>query len=110
MAPKADTKAKQAAQSTQPTQPTQPIPQPEELPVEEIEAIDDVDGDEEDVDLDEEDLGSFDDGLFDPMQQLTQLLVTESGIPLVDVVQGIQDALDKQNKILYKLVSVIESK
>lgn len=65
----------------------------------------------------EEDLESFepgddeeDDELFDPAHQLTQLLVTEAGVPIVDVLQGIQDALDKQNKILYKLVSVAESK
>ena len=63
----------------------------------------------------EEDLESFepedgDNELFDPMQQLSQFLVTESGVPIVDVLQGIQEALDKQNKILYKLVSVVESK
>lgn len=65
----------------------------------------------------DDDLESFDEGAFDPMQHLTQLFVTESGVPLVDVAQGIQDAIaelgekfEKHNRILYKLVSVIESK
>lgn len=78
----------------------------EEVPVEEIEPADGEELDEE------EDLDSFDDddGVFDPMHQLTQLFVTEAGTPIVDVLQGISEALDKQNKILYKLVSVVESK
>ena len=62
---------------------------------------------EDDVD---DDIESFDESAFDPVQQITQLLVTEAGVPVVDVLQGIQEALDKQNKILYKLVSTIESK
>ena len=78
-----------------------------------LDAEDGEDDDGEDCEDDEEDeLASFGDALFDPMlitQQVTQLLVTESGVPLVDVVLGIQEALDKQNKILYKLVSVIEA-
>lgn len=71
---------------------------------------DDSGAEEIDETVDDEELDSLDDGMFDPMQQLTQLLVTEEGVPLVDVVQGIQDALVKQNKILYKLASVIEAK
>lgn len=87
------------------------------------EAVEDVvgaDGGEDEVgDVDDddqsEDLDSFDDmevfgSVQELGQQLTQVLVTEDGVPIVDVLQGIQDALDKQNKILYKLVSVIESK
>jgi hypothetical protein len=61
------------------------------------------------VDNDNEDGSSFPD-MLDPMQQLTQLLVTEAGTPVVDVLQGLLDAVQKQNKILFKLVSVIESK
>ena len=75
-----------------------------ETEIEEVEELDDEDLD--DPELEEDSIGD----MFDPMAQLTQLLVTESGTPLVDVLQGIQDSLDKQNKILYKLVSVIESK
>lgn len=65
---------------------------------------------EEDIEVDDEEIDSLDDVMFDPMQQFTQLLVTESGVPLVDVLQGIQEAIEKQNKIMYKLVSVVESK
>lgn len=93
-----------------------PTDKPETAPeiIEDIAPEEDaVDEDDEDLGPDEgidEDLESYEEELFDPMQHLTQLLVTESGIPIVDVLQGIQDALDKQNKILYKLVSVVESK
>ena len=48
--------------------------------------------------------------MFDPFQQLSQLFVTEDGTPLVDVVHAIQETLDKQNKILFKLVSVLDAK
>ena len=95
----------------------QAIAKPQEIEavdeVEEIEAVDAVDAVEcvdDDEEMEEEDLDSLDDAMFDPMQQLTQLLVTESGVPIVDVLHGIQEALEKQNKILYKLVSVIETK
>lgn len=107
---------KRAATKPDPEQPAeQPAEQPVEQPVEEeqVEEIV-VDDDADAEDEDEDDLGSFDDDvMFDPLQQLhglTQLLVTEAGVPVVDVLQGIQDSMDKQNKILYKLVSVIESR
>ena len=100
-------------------------PEPDQA-VEEIEVLAEdaeaVDGDlqgygeegelDEDDEDDEDDDDGFGEALFDPMmltQQLTQLLVTEDGVPAVDVLQGISDALDKQNKILYKLASVIEA-
>lgn len=75
---------------------------------EEEEVVEDVDVDDDDDD--DEDLESFEEDMFDPMQQLTQLLVTEDGVPLVDVLQGIRESIDKQNKILFKLVSVIDAK
>lgn len=64
----------------------------------------------EQLDEGEEDLGSFEGSFVDPMEQLSQLLVTEEGKPLVDILSDIEKSIDKQNKILYKLVSVIESK
>ena len=79
---------------------------PEDALEEEIQ--EDMDDLNEDGELDDDELGPFEP--YDPLHQVTQLLVTEEGTPIVDVMQGIQDALDKQNKILYKLVSVIESK
>ncbi len=44
----------------------------------------------------------------DEYLDLAQLLVTEEGEPLADVLRGIRDALDKHNKILYKLASAAE--
>lgn len=73
----------------------------------EAEEIDVVLPEDEGVD---DDIESFDESVFDPLQQFTQLLVTEAGVPVVDVLHGIQEAIEKQNKILYKLVSTIESK
>lgn len=55
----------------------------------------------------EEDLESYDeeeDGMFDPMQELGVVLE-----PFNDTLQGILEALEKQNKILYKLASVVEA-
>lgn len=116
-----------AAEEQAPVPEAAPAPdaQPEQQPpaeqIEEIEVLDGgeaeaVDGDLEEDEYDDEDdgeeLASFGEALFDPVmltQQVTQLLVTEDGVPVVDVLQGIQDSLDKQNKILYKLVSVIEA-
>lgn len=74
-----------------------------------VDSIQEVEEEVEGESLEDElldDGASFDS--FDPMQQLTQLFVTESGVPIVDVLQGIQEAHDKQNKILYKLVSILE--
>ena len=101
---------------------TQPVPEPEPEPEvidltgddpedpEDPEADDPDDPDLHDLDdEDDEDLSSLGEH-FDPLQQLTQLFVTEAGTPIVDVLQGIQDALDKQNKIMFKLVSVLDAK
>lgn len=53
-----------------------------------------------DVDVDDEDEEYYD------LAQLAQLLVTEDGEPIADVLSGVRDALDKHNKILFKLVTV----
>ena len=45
----------------------------------------------------------------DPMHQISQLLLTEDGEAVADVLQGIRDALDKQNKILFKLAGILEA-
>lgn len=45
---------------------------------------------------------------FDPVSQLTQLLVTEDGQPIADIMAGIKEALDKTNKILFKMSVAIE--
>jgi hypothetical protein len=47
---------------------------------------------------------------FDPISQLAQLLVTEEGQPVADIMVGIKDALDKHNKILFKISTLLEAK
>lgn len=93
--------------------------------IEEIETIDVVDAAEPEPDAaeaeDEEgtesgseftdDDDDDDDELeFDPISQLAQLLVTEEGQPVADILVGIKDALDKHNKILFKISTLLEAK
>jgi hypothetical protein len=91
-----------------------PVPEPEPEP-EPVEVVDLTGDDTEDEDP-EDDLNDLEEDLsslgehYDPMQQLTQLFVTEAGTPIVDVLQGIQDALEKQTKVMFKLVSVLDAK
>lgn len=47
---------------------------------------------------------------FDPISQLAQLLVTEEGQPVADIMVGIKEALDKHNKILFKISTLLEAK
>ncbi len=61
------------------------------------------DDDEEDDDDDEED------DLTAAVSQLSQLLVTEDGEALADIMRGILDALDKHNKIMYRGLQVLET-
>ena len=58
-----------------------------------------TDDDEDDEDME-----------FDPISQLAQLLVTEEGQPVADIMVGIKDALDKHNKILFKISTLLEAK
>lgn len=74
----------------------------------EIEEVDDEEGDEDE--------GSFEGEMFDPMHQLTQLLITEDGTPLVDVVEGINKGLQEltevfknQNRILFRISKLLDS-
>ena len=89
--------------------------EPEEGP-EDMDPEDPEDDAEELEDIEEDDQEGQDDlepeeeeDYFD-LAQLSQLLVTEEGEPLADVLSGIRDALDKHNKILFKLVGVLEAK
>lgn len=97
-------------EAVQPEEPEQPVA--EEVSFEPSGC--DIDGDDADFDDDEggdgDDEDEDDECMFDPFQQLSQLFVTEDGTPLVDVVHAIQETLDKQNKILFKLVSVLDAK
>ena len=78
------------------------------------ETIDDDEdlGDEDDdlgVDVGDED-ETYDEDLTTAVGQLTQLMMTEEGEALTDVVNGIRDSLEKQNKILYRGLQLLESK
>jgi hypothetical protein len=65
---------------------------------------------DEDEDEDDDDDDDDDEMEFDPISQLAQLLVTEEGQPVADIMVGIKDALDKHNKILFKISTLLESK
>lgn len=62
--------------------------------------------DEDDEDEDDED-GEYD-VLTTAVGQLAQLLMTEEGEAITDVLSGLRDAIDKQNKILYRGVQLLE--
>ena len=75
-------------------------------------ALEDADAHEEDPPEEEDEFVDGDDDedvddYFD-LAQLAQLLVTEDGEPVADVLRGVRDALDKQNKILFKLASAAD--
>lgn len=73
------------------------LPEPE---TDDEEDDDDMDCDECDDDFDDE----------DPLFHISQLLVTEDGEAVSDVLAGVRDALEKLNKIVFKLATVIERK
>lgn len=68
----------------------------------------DEDGDDEDGDEDDEEDDEEAEDLATAMAHLTQLLMTEEGEAVTDVLLGVRDALEKQNKILYRGVQVLE--
>jgi TATA-binding protein-associated factor Taf7 len=82
--------------------------QPEDQPEDQPEAEEDLDMSEDDDQEDDEDQDGFEDDDYFDLAQLSQLLVTEEGEPLADVLKGIRDALDKHNKILFRLVGTVE--
>lgn len=59
---------------------------------------------------DDEDEYEDDDALTSLVAQGFQLLVTQDGVPIADVLQGIKESLDKQAKIMYKIASHLEKK
>ena len=71
--------------------------------------IDDDEDDEYDLHGDlEGDADALD--MFDPLQQLTQLFLTEDGVPIADILQGIREALEKQSKILFKISNILDQR
>lgn len=88
-------------------------------PVEEVDddppsLLDEYDDDDDEYDLHGDIEGDIDDGhaldMFDPLQQLTQLFLTEEGVPIADILQGIRDALEKQSKILFKISNILDQR
>lgn len=69
-------------------------------------ADDELDLEDEDDDEDLED----DEDLVGAVAQVSQLLMTEDGEAVADVLRGILDALDKQNKILFRGLQLLETR
>jgi len=104
----------------------QPAQDPQPLHDDEVE--DDFDADEfhgdefngEDFNADDfngEDIEGFDGGCdaasfgdFDPMQALGQLLVTQEGETIPDVLTGIRQSLDTLTKVLHKISKQLDKK
>ena len=72
-----------------------------------IEDVEDADEDAEDEDAEYDE---YEEGEYDPVQHITQLLVTEEGLPVADVLLGIKESLDKLGKIHYKIVQLLEAR
>lgn len=83
----------------------------EPLPVAEIEDTVEHEENGEEIDGFDEgcDAASFDLN-FDPMQALGQLLVTQDGETIPDVLVGIRQSLDTLTKVLHKLAKAQEQK
>lgn len=77
-------------------------------------ADDDRDEDDEDEEDDDdgfdEDMDGHDDELTTAVGQLTQLMMTEEGEAITDVLRGLREAVEKQNKILYRGLQLLESR
>lgn len=70
---------------------------------------DEYDEDEDDEDIDDEDIDD-EDPLTTAVGQLTQLMMTEEGEAITDVLHGLRDAIDKQNKIMYRGLQLLEAR
>lgn len=68
------------------------------------------DGEYYEDDEGEEDFDVEDDALTTAVGQLTQLMMTEAGEAITDVLSGIREALDKQNKIMYRGLQLLEAR
>lgn len=70
---------------------------------EDAEGYDDQEEDDDDLDEDDEDLTTA-------VGQLTQLMMTEEGEAITDVLNGIRESIEKQNKILYRGLQLLEAR
>ncbi len=76
---------------------------------EEEDDLDEEEDDEEDDEEGDEYDDEFHDGLTTVVGQLTQLFMTDEGEAITDVLSAIRDSLDKQNKILYRGLQLLEA-
>ena len=74
--------------------------------------IDEYDEEEDDglEDGEEDDDDGLEDDLITAVGQLTQLMMTEEGEAITDVLNGVRDAIEKQNKILYRGLQLLEQR
>ena len=79
--------------------------------------VDGEDGEDDDDDDDDDDDEDDDGEEYEEYEQspdlfeiLSGLMVTREGETIADVLAGINENLDKHNKIMYKLFKVLESK
>lgn len=70
-------------------------------PVEEDEVMDEEEEEEEDSEIGED---------MDFSELLYNVLTTDDDESIANVLRGIRDGVDKQNKILYKIVTLLEKK
>jgi hypothetical protein len=82
----------------------------EEVPQDLPEGAEQEEEEEFDGEDDEDDEDSEDGEEYDPTEQLCQLMMSEDGTPIADILLGIRDALERHNKILYKAVTVLEAR
>lgn len=79
------------------------------LAADEEDEDEDYDGVDDELETDDED-DARDDELTTAIGQLTQLMMTEEGEAITDVILGVREALDKQNKILYRGLQLLEQR
>jgi protein subunit release factor A len=75
-----------------------------------VESAEDAGEDAEYGEDDDEEMDDDSEEDYDAVEQLCQLMVAEDGTPVADIMLGIRDALERHNKILYKAVTVLESR
>ena len=71
-----------------------------------IDEVDEGDEGEEDGDFDDEDEQGME--MYDPMQALGEIFVTEDGETIADILADIRDILEKGVKVMYKISTTME--
>jgi hypothetical protein len=69
---------------------------------------DDADGEDDEEEDEEDDHHAAE--LVTVVGQVAQLMMTEEGEAITDVLHGIKEAMDKQNKIMYRALQLLEQR